>query len=93
MADEQSPARKSVSRRRFLVLGANAGGVVVAGALMSSPASAAAKVSKETVNYQMVPNGPARCGSCSYFRPPASCDLVDGAISASGWCVLYRAKG
>ena len=93
MTDDEPFSRKQLSRRRFLIIGAHAGGAAVAAASMSSAADATAKVPKQTVNYQMSPKGPARCGSCSYFQAPASCNFVDGAISPSGWCVLYKAKG
>lgn len=93
MTDDEPFSRNQLSRRRFLIMGAYAGGAAAAAASMSSAAQATAKVPKQTVNYQMSPNGPARCGSCAYFQTPASCNLVDGTISPSGWCVLYKAKG
>ena len=91
MDKESSPSQ--VSRRCFLAIGAYAGGAALAGSVMASRAQAAAKVAKQTVNYQMSPKGPARCGSCAYFKAPNSCNFVDGAISPTGWCVLYKPKG
>jgi anaerobic selenocysteine-containing dehydrogenase len=84
---------KQVSRRRFLHLGAAAGGGAVFGLGSIGPASAAtAKVPKQTVNYQAAPKGQSRCGTCSFFQSPSSCNYVDGPISPSGWCMLYQPK-
>jgi anaerobic selenocysteine-containing dehydrogenase len=93
VTDDPSFSANELTRRRFLVIGAYGGGAAVAAASLSSAAEAAAKVPKETVNYQMSPKGAARCGSCAYFQAPSSCNYVDGAISPSGWCMLYKAKG
>lgn len=93
MAHDQDFSSKQLSRRRFLYLGAGAGGAMLTAELVGSPAAAAtAKVAKQTVNYQMTPKGPARCGSCAFFQAPADCNYVAGPISPSGWCMLFRAK-
>jgi anaerobic selenocysteine-containing dehydrogenase len=93
VTDDPSFSANQLSRRRFLAIGAYAGGAAFAAASISSAADATAKVPKQTVNYQMSPKGPAKCGSCAYFQAPASCNYVDGAISPTGWCMLYKAKG
>jgi hypothetical protein len=80
-----------VSRRAFLHAGAAVGGTIL-GLGSSSSRSAAAKVAKETVNYQTIPKGQARCGTCTFFESPSSCKFVNGPISPTGWCTLYRAK-
>lgn len=86
--------RDRVSRRRFLVLGAGAGGAIASLELFGPRVEAAtAKVSKQTVSYQQNPKGEARCGTCSFFEAPGSCNYVDGSISPAGWCVLYKKKG
>jgi anaerobic selenocysteine-containing dehydrogenase len=93
VADDQTDTDMHVSRRRFLRLGVVAGGGTVLGiAGAGSAAAATAKVAKQTVSYQGTPKGPARCGTCSFFQAPSSCNYVDGPINPSGWCVLYRAK-
>lgn len=95
MVDAHSFTLRPLSRRRFLRSSAVAGGgaVVGFGLLGSSSANAAtAKVSKQTVGYQPMPKGPARCGACSFFQAPASCNYVEGPINPLGWCTLYRAK-
>ena len=84
--------KPQVSRRTFLHAGAAATGAIIGlGAARSDAATA--KVAKDTVNYQMTPKGPARCGTCSYFQAPSGCNFVNGPISPTGWCVLYKPKG
>ncbi len=47
------------------------------------------KLAHDSAYYQATPNGSARCSTCALFVAPASCKVVSGAISPSGWCVLY----
>ena len=81
-----------VSRRHVLRDAAFfAGGAVVAGGVfLAAPASA--KVSQKGVSYQATPKGAARCDKCKFWQPPAACKVVEGAISAAGWCSLYAVK-
>ena len=90
MAQAQAPA-KHVSRRDFLFVAAAGGGAVIASGLGASPANAA-KMSPKAMSYQAKPNGNQRCENCANFQPPTACKVVDGMISPSGWCILYRAK-
>jgi len=80
-----------ISRRSFLRAGAVASGGAILG-LASTSTVATAKVAKQTVNYQPSPKGPAHCAACTYFQAPAGCNFVNGPISPSGWCVLFKAK-
>jgi hypothetical protein len=83
-----------VSRRRFLrgaSLAAGAGVLLGAG-LAASSAAAETKFSQKLAQYQSTPKGPARCDNCSQFQGPASCKVVAGAVSPSGWCQLYAVK-
>lgn len=84
--------RSRVSRRAFLYAGAAAGGGAVFGLTATTSSAATAKVAKETVSYQMSPKGPARCGTCAYFQAPSACNFVNGPISPTGWCMLYKTK-
>jgi hypothetical protein len=52
-------------------------------------AMAAVKVSKASVGYRNSPNGNQSCANCKLFIPPSSCRLVEGSISARGWCKLW----
>ena len=95
MHDPAAHDSRRFSRRSFLRIGVSAGtGAVLASVVVTSPAaSATAKVSKQTASYQASPKGGARCGLCAFFQAPSSCDSVDGSISPTGWCMLFRAKG
>lgn len=90
MAHEQAPSNSRVTRRDFLFVAAAGGGAICAGGLIASPA--AAKMSPKAMAYRPSPNGNQSCMNCANFQPPASCKLVEGTISPSGWCILYRAK-
>jgi len=79
-----------VSRRDFLVVAAVGSGAIVGVGLTASPA--AAKMAPKAASYQPAPKGDQSCASCASFQPPASCKLVDGSISPSGWCTLYSPR-
>lgn len=86
-----SPAVR-LSKRDFLFTAA-AGGVAIVGAgAIASPSAAASRMPQKAVSYQPTPKGDQQCANCLNFQPPASCKMVDGAISPSGWCTLYSAK-
>jgi anaerobic selenocysteine-containing dehydrogenase len=91
MTQEQSPANGRVSRRDFLFVAAAGGGALLGAGMVASPAKAA-KMSPKAMQYRPSPNGNQRCDNCANFLAPSSCKVVDGAISPSGWCILYRAK-
>jgi hypothetical protein len=65
-----------------------AGGAVILGATLP----ARAKTAQAAAGYQNSPKGDASCGNCKNFKPPSSCQLVDGEISPSGWCKFYVKK-
>lgn len=94
MTERLRDSFKSLSRRRFLHWGVAVGSGAAVGLdlLRSSADAATAKVSKETAGYQQSPRGQSRCGTCSFFQAPSSCNYVEGPINPSGWCTLYRAK-
>ena len=67
-------------------------------ALIGQPREAtAAKAQKEDVAYQDRPKGGKSCGSCRQFSPTAAgkgtCGVVEGEVSASGWCAAYSPGG
>jgi hypothetical protein len=57
------------------------------------PPAAAAKESKREARYQTHPHGRERCGRCAHFVKPNGCELVEGRISARGWCTHFTAVG
>ena len=80
------------SRRDFLFGVALGSGALIGASLISAPAAAATKMPQKAVKYQATPKGNQRCDNCALWQQPDSCKLVEGPISASGWCVLYKAK-
>jgi hypothetical protein len=52
-------------------------------------ASAQPKVSKAEAEYQDQPKNGLACAACTLFRPPRSCQVVQGDISPSGWCKFF----
>jgi hypothetical protein len=89
MTDISRP--QSVSRRTILGNGV----VCVTGAvgLLASATPAAAKMAQAAAAYQGSPKGGHQCDNCSLFQPPAFCQLVEGNVSASGWCKFWAKKG
>jgi len=81
-----------VSRRDFLFVAAVGSGAVIGASLVSTPALAANKIPQKAVSYQSTPKNGQRCDNCALWQSPSSCKLVDGSISASGWCTLYKKK-
>ncbi len=77
MAECLAPTRRSL----MLLLGAAAAGL--------STTSAQAKSSKSAAAYRGAPNGRQSCANCSWFNAPSGCDVVNGPVSARGWCNLW----
>lgn len=51
-----------------------------------------AKGSQEQMKYQSKPNNGQACKDCMHFEADKKqCKVVDGTISADGWCTLYHA--
>jgi hypothetical protein len=83
------------SRRAFIrTIGA------IAAATCERPAAAKAqdykpqdqkKLTQAAARYQVNPKENQSCGNCPYFAFPNSCVVVEGEISALGWCPMYTA--
>jgi hypothetical protein len=83
-------SRRNLIRRAAVVAG---GGVVAAASVgFTSAGAQAAKVAPSAAQYQATPKGGAQCSGCTSFIAPGSCKMVSGAISRSGWCILFAAK-
>ena len=81
---------KSVTKRisRRSILGTGAG--LAAGLLGGMHANAQGKVAQAAASYQNSPNNGQSCSGCTHFMPPASCQVVDGAVSPQGWCKFFN---
>jgi hypothetical protein len=55
----------------------------------AAPASAQQKMSPTEAEYQDSPKNGLTCAACSLFRPPRSCEVVDGDVSPRGWCKFF----
>ena len=91
-SDLSATAHDAVSRRQLLrsaALVAGCAAVLMAGA--TGP-DAAGSMTQKAAGYQATPKGDQRCDGCALFTAPASCKLVAGDISPSGWCRLYVKK-
>jgi hypothetical protein len=63
-------------------------------AVVADPA--AAKVSKADVLYRDTPKDGRSCAACRLFSPGESglgmCAVVEGPVSANGWCMAFSAR-
>jgi hypothetical protein len=72
--------------RRHLLQTALIGGAVS----LAIPHSAAQqKMSPAEAEYQDQPKSGLICAACTLFRPPRSCEIVEGDISPRGWCKFF----
>lgn len=51
-----------------------------------------AKISKEAATYSQHGMPKSHCGICEYFVAPNTCQKVEGVVSRSGWCKLFRRR-
>jgi hypothetical protein len=89
------PSKPKYLSRRVLfqrVAGYAVGASTAYGLLGLNRAVAQAKVPQKAVAYQSTPKGTQRCDGCNNFQAPSGCKLVDGEISAQGWCSLFMKK-
>ena len=88
MSENRKMWSTKVSRR--VALQGIASAVAATPILLAKTHSAvAAKMSKASAGYRGSPNGSQNCGNCKLFIRPSSCSLVEGSISAHGWCKLW----
>jgi hypothetical protein len=83
----------TVVSRRNVLRGATfaAGGAVFLATTMAAQ-RAEAKMTPTAAAYQTSPKDGQRCDGCAFFTAPASCKLVDGAISPAGYCKFFVKK-
>jgi hypothetical protein len=63
--------------------------LAAATAAVAPRASAQQKMSQAEAEYQDWPKNGLACAACTLFRPPRSCQVVQGDISPSGWCKFF----
>ena len=47
------------------------------------------KMTKESAQYKDEPEGIAMCMTCTLYLPPTDCKVVEGPVSAAGWCNAF----
>ena len=82
-----SECEKGVSRRTVLLAAAAA-----APALALMTTGAQAKMAQAAAQYQTEPKDGKQCDGCNFFIAPNACKMVDGDISATGYCILWNKK-
>jgi hypothetical protein len=85
LAQQLSNASPALPRRR--VLRAVLSGV--SAVLWISRTMAQQKMSPVEAEYQDQPKSGLACAACTLFRPPRSCQVVQGDISPNGWCKFF----
>jgi hypothetical protein len=81
------------TRRDVLKFGAMALGAAGAMGLASSAeAQVAKKTQQKSVMYQTSPKDGKQCSGCQHFQAPNACRIVEGEISANGYCILFAKK-
>ena len=88
MDDHCKQSRRSMLKRVALLAGA----ALSASMVQNKAALAQQKATKEAMKYQDKPNGDKQCSNCSQFVAPSSCKVVEGAISPSGYCIVWVKK-
>jgi hypothetical protein len=84
----ETPMQTGAAYARRQVLRMIASGVAVFAAW--AKAFAVDKLAKSDIDYRDRPKGRERCDNCRVWVPPDSCKSVEGTISPSGWCNIWR---
>ena len=88
-------SRVNFRRRRQLVQGiAMLAGVAK---MLAAPQPAMAKAVKSDFLYQDRPHDGKRCAECKHYLPgrndqTGACDIIEGTVSADGWCAAFTKK-
>jgi hypothetical protein len=80
------------SRRDVLKVGAYTLGAIGAMGLAGAQAQVAKKTAQKSVMYQATPKDGKQCSGCQHFQAPNACRIVEGEISANGYCILFAKK-
>jgi hypothetical protein len=86
MSEPVTRWRRPLSRRAALALGF---GLTAMPARADEPQANPNKILQVVAEYQPTPKGMFSCAVCTFFIKPQSCKVVDGEVSATGWCKLF----
>lgn len=81
-----------MSRRALLAGSVGVAAGVAAVGMRSAAAEEQEKIKKTDALYQDHPRGQQRCEICLQFLPPDKCQLVEGTITAKGYCQFFAAR-
>ncbi|ABE40839.1 high-potential iron-sulfur protein [Rhodopseudomonas pseudopalustris] len=82
-----------VSRRDMFKVAAGAVGAAAIVGLTGSEVLAQSRMAKTAAQYQASPRSGQTCGKCTnYIVASSTCKVIDGTVSANGWCSLFVAK-
>jgi hypothetical protein len=97
-APTHDPAPESLARRRACARIAGFGALVLTAVeVVRMPTAVADEATRRAFHYQDFPNSNLRCELCTYFVPGTKagtgvCRIIDGEVSAAGWCQAFRPK-
>ena len=80
---------RGFNRMRRNLIRTAAAGASALGCLRWSQAFADEKMTQAQAAYQPTPNGIYSCGQCTLFVAPSACKVVEGVVSADGWCKAF----
>ncbi|MBL6853702.1 MAG: high-potential iron-sulfur protein [Alphaproteobacteria bacterium] len=80
----------AVSRRQILRNASAGSAALLIATLAAQPAAAA--MAQKAAGYQPTPKDGKRCDTCTFFKAPSSCAIVEGTIAPTGWCRFYNKK-
>jgi hypothetical protein len=85
-----------LTRQQSLRKGFRLAGAVLMLTLVGTGSARASKADKSDFAYQPKPKDGKRCADCRLFAGPATgkgdCAVVEGEVSADGWCMAFSAK-
>ena len=92
MTNPSSSINRSLCRRSLLKSVPVIAGAIISTNAMAQSLVAQTKLTHEAAKYQDTPKDGLQCSGCVHFVVPASCNVVEDPVAASGWCQLFVAK-
>jgi hypothetical protein len=81
--------RDQPDRSRRRIIRAIVTGIPAATLLRISRTEASEKMTRTQAEYRDTPDGIYSCAMCTLFEKPNACKVVEGEISADGWCKAF----
>ena len=84
-----SVTREYLGRSRRRIIRAAVTAIPAAVLFRISRAVASEKMTRQQAEYRDTPDGIYSCAMCTLFEKPNACKVVEGEISADGWCKAF----